>query len=184
MELLRIDNLFRDLESKEDSTRYEALKEVIKLTEVEAPWVYDKWFELTEKLYADNSYQRSIGIMVLANLSKSDHENRIAALLDRFVELFDDEKFITSRQCIMNSWKLALYSEFNRKKILEGLEKTYYENIHLKKHGNLIKQDVISSLTQISATIKDEAILQKAIDLIESEIDIKLIKSLKKVVNP
>jgi hypothetical protein len=177
-----VDKLFNDLESKDDNIRYIAFKDVLSLTEVKVSWVYDKWFILVDKLSSENSYQRSIGLMLLANLSKSDTENRAYSILDKYLEFFDDEKFITSRQCIQNVWKIAISNELNRIKIIRQLEISYYDNKHLIRHGNLIKQDIISSLFIIFQNTNDKKILDKIRTLIDSEIDDKLVKVLKKIV--
>ncbi len=182
-DLERVDKLFTDLESKDGKIRYNALQELIKISEKKVKWIYDKWFVLLDKLSSDNSYQRSIGIMLLANLAKSDHENRIGGILDRYLDFFDDEKFITSRQCIQNIWKIAICNKSNCSRILTELEKTYFKNIHLKSHGNLIKEDVLFSLSKISKYINDNSILNKANELIDNEIDTALIQSLKNALN-
>jgi hypothetical protein len=177
-----IDKLFSDLESKDDNYRYSALKELLAITDNKVPWVYDKWFILTEKLSSENSYQRSIGLMLLANISKSDAENRISTILDKYLEFFEDEKFITSRQCIQNVWKVAFPHDSNRFKIIRQLENSYFGNNHLSKHGNLIKQDIIASLYNIYQNTNDKSLLNKINSLIDSEIDTKLQKSLYKII--
>jgi hypothetical protein len=179
-EIERIDKLFIDLENKDGKIRYEAFQNLINISENKVSWVYDKWFVLLDKLSSDNSYQRSIAIMLLANLAKSDDENRIGEILEKYLVFFDDEKFITSRQCIQNVWEIAICNKSNCSRILTELEKTYFENIHLKSHGNLIKEDVIFSLSRISKYTNDNSILNRVNELIDNEIDTKLIKSLKK----
>lgn len=173
----QIDELFRLLESKDGKLRYKALQELIGITDEPVEWVYDKWYELENKLSSDNSYQRSIGLMLLANLSKSDTDNRMNGIMTKITGFFEDEKFITSRQCIQLVWKIALNNKANCNFIINELSKTYYENIHLKEHGNLIKQDVIFSLCQI-AKFADKSAYDKAVELITNENDSKLIKSL------
>ena len=178
----QIDELFRLLESKDGKLRYNALQELISITDQPVEWVYDKWYELEKKLSSDNSYQRSIGLMLLANLSKSDTDNRISGILSTITGFFDDEKFITSRQCIQLVWKIALNNKANCNFIISELSKTYFENIHLKEHGNLIKQDVIFSLCQISKFAEKSA-YDKAVELLGNDTDAKLVKSLNAVLN-
>lgn len=180
-DLNKIDGLFEDLNSKDNKIRYNALLTLMKITDKKILWVYDKWYDLERKLYSDNSYQRSIGLMLLANLCKSDTESRFDKIIARYIELFEDEKFITSRQCIQNSWKIAAVKKLYCSTITEALEHTYYENIHLKSHANLIKADVIFSLCRISEHTGDESIIRKAGELIENENDAKLKKDLSKV---
>jgi len=179
-EILHIDNLFDALDSKDDKVRYPAFQELLKITEQQVTWIYDKWFLLTDKLSSDNSFQRSIGLMLLANLCKSDTEHRFLELLDRYLDFFEDEKFITSRQCIQNVWKIAIVHPLYQKKIVEELESSFFDNKN--PHVNLIKQDIISSLHQIYLNTNNEEIKLKINELIESENDAKLVKSLKKLV--
>jgi hypothetical protein len=180
-DLTKIDQLFEELNSKDGKIRHNALLEIIEITNNKVVWVYDKWYVLQDKLLPDNSYQRSIGLMLLANLAKSDVENRMGAILDNYFTFFNDEKFITSRQCLQNVWKIAVCHTSNGIRVVKELEKTYFENIYLALHGNLIKEDVIFSLVQIAKHSQDKSALQKANELIDHEIDDKLIKSLRKI---
>jgi len=183
-DMTKIDLLFEELNSKDGKIRYSALQELIRITDSKVVWVYDKWYVLQDKLLSDNSYQRSIGLMLLANLAKSDADNRMGAILGNYFAFFNDEKFITSRQCIQNVWKIAVCHTSNRDRVIQELEKTYFGNIHLSSHGNLIKEDVIFSLVQIAKQSPYKSALKKATELIDHEIDEKLTKSLRKVLTP
>lgn len=176
--LIDLQQLFSDLKSKDDKVRYPAFKELIAETETEVTWVYEWWYDLEEKLKSGNSFQRNIGLILLANLSKSDKENRLGGIIDYYLTFFEDEKFITARQCIQNVWKIAVSHEVNRKKIIDSLEKIYYENN--SPHPNLIKQDAVSSLFKIYEATNDKSLLEKIKVLIESELDEKLKKTLLK----
>jgi hypothetical protein len=152
------------------------------MTDYEVEWVYVKWYDLIGMLKSNNSFHRSIGLLVLANLAKSDIDNKFDEILIDYLKFFDDEKFITSRQCIQNVWKVAIAKASCTQKILDELEKTYYENAHIDKHGNLIKQDVILSMFQIYKATKNEIVQGLINKLIHSENDSKLIKSLQKII--
>ena len=60
------------LGSSDDNVRLNALQTVLKLTDQKVDWVYDVWDDLVIKLDDDNSYHRSIALMALCNLLKSD----------------------------------------------------------------------------------------------------------------
>lgn len=62
-EIKNIDRLFVDLQSKDNKTRFDAFQTLLQITENKIEWVYDKWFDLIEKLNSENSFQRSIGLM-------------------------------------------------------------------------------------------------------------------------
>ena len=179
-----IDKLFELLESKTDSLRYEAFKKLLAITDKKVKWIYDKWFALVKKLSSENSFQRSIGLLLLANLAKSDSENRFAKIIDDYLLHINDEKFITARQCIQNIWRIATGLKIHEQKIIDALIGSYYENLHLKTHGNLIKQDIILSLTEIYKHNKDKKLAAVIDSFIEEENDIKLKKILSKVFQP
>lgn len=176
-----IDKLFIDLESKENKTRHHAFSKLIEISDSKVEWVYDKWHDLLSKLESSNSFHRSIGLMLLANLCKSDEDNWFSDIIEKYISFFNDEKFITARQCIQNVWKIAIENEAYSQLIVEKLAETYFDNRHNSKHPKLIKQDVISSLREISNQTKDKGIKEKASTLIESENDQKLINILKKL---
>jgi len=69
--------------------------------------VYPYWDIFREKLHSDNSYQRSIGLMLIAENVKWDAENRMADILDEYLEFLSDEKPVTIRQGIQSLGKVV-----------------------------------------------------------------------------
>ena len=167
-----IEKHINDLSSTDDKTRLNALQTLLKLTEVPVDWIYEVWDLLLEKLENENSYQRSIGIMLLCNLAKSDHEGRLKSSLDRLLAHTRDEKFITSRQCIQNIWKVAAANKANREKVLQHLEKRFVE-CEQEKHYNLLRQDIILSFVMLNRHAEDHELLARARALISQERDVK-----------
>ncbi len=92
-----------NLGSPDDTVRLEALKSVLRLTDGKVDWAYDVWDELVEKLNSENSYQRSIAIMTLCNLAKSDSENRLGDMLGLLLAHTRDDKFIRRRSFLDDS---------------------------------------------------------------------------------
>ncbi len=157
-----------NLESTDDKVRLNALQTLLKLTEDKVDWVYDIWDDLLQKLNHENSYQRSIAIMVLCNLAKSDTENRISVSLNLLLAHTKDDKFITSRQCIQNIWKVATTSEQTQKRVLTHLEKRFRECIE-ENHYNLLRQDIIQSIRLLYENEKDDILLTRAQELVREE---------------
>jgi hypothetical protein len=157
-----------DLSSTDDQTRLKALQTLLKMTETPVDWVYEVWDSLLEKLKNENSYQRSIGIMLLCNLAKSDREDRLKLSLDRLLAHTKDEKFITSRQCIQNIWKAAATTRANREEVLKHLEKRFME-CEQEKHYNLLRQDMIQSFVMLNQHTEDRKLLARAQTLVEKE---------------
>lgn len=161
-----------ELSSTDDKIRLRALQTLLKATETEVDWIYEVWDLLLGKLDDGNSYQRSIGILMLCNLAKSDSEDRLKTVLDRLLVHTKDEKFITSRQCIQNIWKVAAVNKPNREKVLKHLERRFVECTD-EKHCNLLRQDVIQSMILLSKVQNDPAIFVRAQQLLTKEPDAK-----------
>jgi len=90
-----IDALFVGICSKDDKERLKALNQLLEITENKVDWFEEKHDELAEKLNNENSYQRSIGIMLLCNLAKSDENDKILSILPEIIAHTRDEKFVT-----------------------------------------------------------------------------------------
>lgn len=161
-----------NLGSTDDKIRLAALQTLLKLTDSKVGWLYEIWNQLLEKLDHENSYQRSIGILLLCNLAKSDTEDRLKSMLDRLLAHTRDDKFITSRQCIQNSWKAAATTKSNREKVLKHLEKRFVECAG-EKHCNLIRQDIIHSMVSLGKFEGNNGLLTRVQALIEKEQDQK-----------
>ena len=67
--------------------------------------VYPYWEGFFSKLHSDNSYQRSLGIMLLAENLLWDKERLFDSLLQDILARCRDEKFITCRQTIQSLLK-------------------------------------------------------------------------------
>jgi hypothetical protein len=164
----QVKELIDNLGSTDDGIRLSALQTILRLTESQVDWVYDVWDGLFEKLNHENSFQRSIAIMVLCNLAKSDTEDRLADSLDLLLAHTKDDKFITSRQCIQSIWKVATTSKRSREKVLAHLERRFRECVE-ERHYNLIRQDIIHSLRHLYEEEKDDTLLTRAQELIGEE---------------
>jgi hypothetical protein len=163
---------FGKLSSIDNGIRSNALQTILTYTDEKVDWLYEVWDDLLAKLDNENSYQRSIAIMVLCNLAKSDREDRLSEALPRLLAHTKDEKFITSRQCIQSIWKAAITNRRNREAVLSHLEKRYRECSD-EKHYNLIRQDVIQSIGQIYAEDNDNALQAWSQELIAEETEEK-----------
>ncbi len=157
-----------NLSSIDDTIRYAALQAILKMTDDKVDWVYDVWNDLLVKLDDENSYQRSIGILVLCNLAKSDYEHRMERCIQHLLAHTRDEKFITSRQCIQNIWKVAASNNCAREVILNHLVEQFAECAG-ENHYNLIRLDIIQSIRHLYDYEQDNSLLVKAKEMANSE---------------
>ena len=84
---------------KEDDVRYQAFL-LLKERSAIAGDVFPYWQTFLEKLQSENSYQRSIGLMLISENARSDKEGKTAAALEAYCNCLTDEKPITIRQCV------------------------------------------------------------------------------------
>ena len=90
--------LVERLASAEDKIRYPAFL-LLKERSAICADVYPFWDTLDEKLTHENSYQRSIGAMLLSANAKHDTQGKLKQTLPRYLALLNDPKPITVRQC-------------------------------------------------------------------------------------
>lgn len=171
---------FNEFSSKEDKLRMDALQTILHITDEKVDWVYEVWDELLQKLDDENSFQRSIAIMVLCNLAKSDDEKRMNTVIDRLLRHTRDEKFITSRQCLQNIWKVAAANPELKETVVTHLEERYMNCVN-DKHYNLIRQDILVSLQNISENEIEKKLIDNIQRLLFLENDLKFRKKYEQV---
>ncbi len=176
-----VETLVEMLSLKDDDTRYNAFLEMLKITEEKVEW-FDQYKKIfLDKLSDENSYQRSIGAMLLCNLAKNDKRHEFVAILKKLMPLIDDEKFITQRQYLQNIWKVAIVDKEYRDKIINQLEKEF-KSCTTKKHYNLIRLDIISSMIQIMNHEEKESVRNIVGEMINYETDEKSKKKYIKMI--
>ena len=111
-----ISQLVEWLSLKDDTTRYPAFLLLQSRSRLFDD-VYPYWDTFQGKLKRNNSYQRSIGLMLIAENVKWDSESRMETAIDDYLDLLNDEKPITVRQCIQSFGKIVPYKPGLIKKI-------------------------------------------------------------------
>ncbi len=177
----RINDLLTDIRSKDYNIRLSALNRLLEITEERVDWFEEKFEELVGKMDHENSYQRSIGIMLLCSLAKSDENDRIPAVVGEILKHTRDERFITARQCIQHLWKIGIAKPETKKEIIDHLGEQFVSCAQ-EKHHNLIRQDIIQTLYRICCHDSDEGLKGHIIDLIEKEEDEKARKNYFKII--
>jgi len=165
-------NLYTNLGSTDDQVRLDAVNQLLSQTEKQVSWAYDVWDDLLARLDHPNSYQRTIAIMMLCSLAKSDPERKMDQSIGKLLAHTKDEKFVTSRKCIQNIWKVALASPGLREQIVEHLDARFRECV-TEKHPNLLRADIIQSIRNIYDHQSDAGLLELGRSLIELEKEAK-----------
>jgi hypothetical protein len=136
------------LNEKDDKLRYNAFL-LLQLSSQIFPFVYEYWGELEKKLDSDNSYQRSLGIMLIAENVRWDKDDRFVRIFSKYLSCCRDAKFITARQAIQGlETILKTTDKFNNdvKRGLENLQLSHYKENQQK----LLRKDISNILKIIN----------------------------------
>ena len=161
-----------NLRSEDRELQNEAFFAIIKATDKSVDWAYDMWDDLLEGLTDQDSHVRAIAAQVLCNLAKSDPQNRMLKDFDRLLAVTKDEKFVTARHSMQALWKVGVAGKKQQQILVDGLAGRYKECI-AEKNSTLIRYDIIQSLRNVYDKVKDEGIKEKALELIDTEKDVK-----------
>jgi hypothetical protein len=163
-----IENLWiedRELQNK-------AFSYIIEITDKPVDWAYEVWDDVVKNLKHHDNHNRAIAAQVLCNLAKSDPKERILKDLPALLAVTKDERFVTARHCMQALWKIGVVGKKQQQKLVDGLTSRFKECI-TEKNCTLIRYDIIQSLRNVCDVVKDEKIRAKALELMETEEDLK-----------
>src|SRR5512137_1630072 len=109
------------LNEKDDKLRYNAFLLLQSASQI-FPFVYEYWGELEKKLDSNNSYQRSLGLMLIAENVRWDKDDRFVRIFSKYLSCCGDEKFITARQAIQGLETIVKTTDEFNDEIKRGLE--------------------------------------------------------------
>jgi hypothetical protein len=143
------------LEEKDDNIRYHSLLLLLNRSQHHSD-VYPYWDVFAEKLSNPNSYQRSIGLMLLAENARWDTSNKLDSVIDTFLSHCDDEKPVTVRQCIQSLVKVVPYKTHLAEKITTKLL-----SIDLKQRKETQQKILLLDILSVLAVIRKIAANEK-----------------------
>ena len=161
-----------NLHSDDRELQNKAFSYVLKATDKPVDWAYEVWDEMEETLSNKDNHQRAIAAQVLCNLAKSDPKDRMLKDFDALLAVTKDERFVTARHCLLSMWKVGAAGKKQQKKLVESLAGRFKECI-TEKNCTLIRYDIIQGFRKLYDEVKDEKIREKALELIETEEDLK-----------
>ncbi len=92
-----------------------------KASEMKPYLFYIYWDKFSSLLKHSNSYHRNFGLILLANLAVIDTADNFSNIIDDYLGLLSDVKFMTAEVCIKNLFKVALAKSHLAKKIVSIL---------------------------------------------------------------
>ena len=135
------------LSEKDDKIRYQVFL-LLQYRSAATDDVYPYWDVFCEKLKSENSYQRSIGLMLIAENTRWDRENRLDSIIEDYLLILKDEKPITVRQCIQSLLRILPYKRHMHEKIAEKLMALDLKTVRETMRKSVL-MDILSVLTVI-----------------------------------
>jgi hypothetical protein len=161
-----------NLRSEERELQNQAFFYILEATEKPVDWAYEVWDELVEGLRHKDNHVRAISAQCLCNLAKSDPENRMQKDFTALMAVTKDERFVTARHCLQSIWKVGASGKKMQKLVVESFADRF-RDCAAEKNCTLIRYDIIQGLKNLYNEVKDETIKEKALELIETEEDLK-----------
>jgi len=154
------------LVSKDDAYRYNCFRVVYQLSVEQPEVLYPEWDRFLALLDSDNSFHRSTGVRILANLARVDAEGRFEAIFDRCFALLDDAKIITARQFAQHTARIARAKPHLRTEIVERLLAVDGTR-HAEGRKDLLKGDVVDALDELFDEAPDQ---QRILDFVQQQL--------------
>jgi hypothetical protein len=161
-----------NLHSEERELQNQAFFYILEATEKPVDCAYEAWDQLVEGLSHKDNHVRAISAQILCSLAKSDPENRMRKNFPALMEVTKDERFVTARHCLQSIWRVGASSKKMQKTVVDALANRF-KNCVTEKNCTLIRYDIIQGLRNLYDEVKDEKIKEKALELIETEEDLK-----------
>ena len=143
-----MEELIQNLYNLDNKVAYNTLKELEKLSE-NSNEVYKYFDKLVEMLDNENSYIRTRGIILIASNAKWDCNNRINKIIGKFLLHIEDDKPITSRQCIG-----ALENIIKHKKELIPVIKERLLGINYLKYNDSMQSLIFKDVEKVLELIR------------------------------
>lgn len=163
---------FENLEAKDKTLQYEAFNHIMAATKEEVEWAYEVWDQLKSWLTDKDNHRRSRGAQFLASLAISDPAKRIVDDFPALWEVTKDPKFVTARHSLQAIWRVGLAGEEQKDLVVRNFVKRFHNGAE-EKNYTLIRYDMIQGLRHLFDALKDKAIKETALALIETEEDPK-----------
>lgn len=171
---------FDDLRLHDGETRYRAFVRLLKATEIPVDWAYEVWDDLVEDLAHKDNHRRAIAAQLLNNLARSDPKFRMRRDFEAILAVTRDERFVTARHCLQSIWKVGVAGKKQTSMVLDGLARRFRDCVS-EKNCTLIRYDIIVGLQKLYGDTSDETVRRLALQLIETEADVKYRKKYARV---
>jgi hypothetical protein len=166
-----LDNLW----SKNETIRYNSHKILVVITEEQPQTLYSNWDYFVKFLDSDNTYHKLTAVLLLANLTKVDKNNKFEKVFDRFYGLLNDRSFITAAYLAGASGKIAKAKPKLQTRItnrLLSIDKTHHE----QERKDLVKTNIIEAFEEYFDQTRNK---KRIIEFVKKQLNCKSPKTRK-----
>lgn len=117
---------------------------------------YHYWDDFKSLLIHENSYHRDFALVILANLTLVDEENKFIDLFEDYFSHLNDVKFMTARACVQNTRKILANKEELRNDTIKILLDLDNRCDFPQKQKSLLKSDVLDLFDEFYEQIVDK----------------------------
>jgi hypothetical protein len=161
-----IDNLLEFTSSEKATIKYKSLKVLTLLSERNSKLLYSKWDFFVNLLDNENTFLRTIGATIIANLTVVDKDLKFENIFDKYYDLLEDKSMINAANIAQRSGIIAkakphLQDEITNK--LLSIDRTH----HSSECKNIIKGKAILSFEEYFEEYENK---EKIIQFVQKEL--------------
>jgi hypothetical protein len=161
-----LDDLKENASSHNAVIKYKSLKVLMYLGEQQPNILYPEWDFFVKLLDNENTFLRTIGSTVIANLTRVDTENKFENIFDKYYSLLEDESMINAANIAGYSGIIAKAKPHLQNKITDKL--LDIDNTrHSSECKNIIKGKAILSFYEYIGEVEDKT---KIIQFVKNEL--------------
>lgn len=161
-----LDDLKENASSDNAAIKYKSLKVLMYLGEQQPNILYPEWDFFVKLLDNENTFLRTIGSTVIANLTRVDTENKFENIFDKYYSLLEDESMINAANIAGYSGIIAKAKPHLQNKITDKL--LDIDNTrHSSECKNIIKGKAILSFYEYIGEVEDKT---KIIQFVKNEL--------------
>lgn len=159
-----------NLQNTNADDRYASFQYLIETTNKPVKWAHEVWDYLLQLMVTGDNHQRTMAAQLLSNLAKSDKSARIPKDFNKLIQATKDERFVTARHSLQSLWKVGVVNKDYQHLVINALSDRFAA-CTTEKNCTLIRYDILEVFRKIYDRMKDEAIVNLALDLIDTEAD-------------
>lgn len=156
------------LKNKQIMVYYHSYYVIARASEVEPNLFYPYWDDFASLLNHPNSYHRDFALVILANLTKVDIEDKFSHIYTDYFKHINDAKFMTARQCVQNTAKILANKKELTDNIIDILLDMDGRCDFAEKQKALLKSDIIEVFDEFYEQINNKKGLNR---FVKNELD-------------